>query len=88
MKKKYYVLGILVLAILIPIIYFFSFDVPKEYVACGCGCCGGIEPKESCLYHSNGDNMRIIIFNDKLQANNPSCPNMGCSFPTKYVYCD
>jgi hypothetical protein len=58
------------------------------YFACGCGCCGGVQPKRQCLYRSKGDNLEAIIQNDKESKKNPGCALAGCSLGTKYVYCD
>ena len=60
----------------------------QQYVACGCGCCGGIEPIEQCLYHANNDDMNKIIDEDKKLKDNPQCATMGCSSGIKYSYCD
>ena len=62
-----------------------NFD---SYVACGCGCCGGEEPIEKCLYRSNGDDINKIIEENKIAAKSDSCALMGCSLGTKYTYCD
>ena len=58
------------------------------YIACGCGCCGGMEPKRQCLYRSKGDSLQAIVRRDQEAAKNPNCAQSGCSFGTKYVYCD
>jgi len=60
----------------------------ESYIACGCGCCGGVEPTEKCLYRSKGDKIQKIIEEDKKIAQSSICPNVGCSAPIKYVYCD
>lgn len=60
----------------------------QSYTACGCGCCGGVEPTVKCLYRSKGDNIQKIIEEDKKQAQSPICPTAGCSMPIKYIYCD
>lgn len=59
-----------------------------SYVACGCGCCGGEEPIEKCIYHSKGDDLNKIIEEDKKSAQSDQCALMGCSLGIKYVYCD
>jgi hypothetical protein len=71
-------------------LFTFKFAEPefKSYTACGCGCCGGVEPTTVCLYHSKGDYIQEIIDNDKKTTQNPNCPQMGCSHPLKYIYCD
>jgi len=65
-----------------------TFKFIESYTACGCGCCGGVEPTLKCLYHSKGDDIQKIIEEDKQAAQNPLCPQMGCSHPIKYIYCD
>jgi hypothetical protein len=60
----------------------------ETYVACGCGCCGGTEPKEQCLYHSKGDNVEKIKQEDKVVAASDVCKVAGCSHGIKYKYCD
>ena len=59
-----------------------------SYVACGCGCCGGAEPKVECIYHSNGDDINKIIENDILVSQAEGCRYAGCSQGVKYTYCD
>ena len=58
------------------------------YIACGCGCCGGVQPKRQCLYRSRGDNLQAIVQKDKESANRLMCAQAGCALGTKYVYCD
>lgn len=60
----------------------------EYYIACGCGCCGGMESQEKCLYHSRGDNLQKIIEEDRKIAQSSECSLMGCSQPIKYKYCD
>ena len=59
-----------------------------EYVACGCGCCGGAEEVVKCLYRSKGDDIQKIIDDDQKAAKSSDCPLAGCSQPIKYIYCD
>lgn len=59
-----------------------------EYLACGCGCCGGLEEVVTCLYRSKGDNIQNIMDADKKAAKSPDCALAGCSQPIKFVYCD
>lgn len=58
------------------------------YVACGCGCCGGVTPKPSCLYHSKGDDLQKIIAADRASKQSPTCRVAGCSMGTSYSFCD
>ena len=60
----------------------------QSYIACGCGCCGGVEPEARCLFHAKGDNLRWIMENEKKSSKNPGCAQAGCSFGVKYTYCD
>ena len=64
----------------------------KEFfVACGCGCCGGIEdvaPPKACLYHAKGDTFEKIKKEDAKAAKAPQCNVAGCSLGTKYEFCD
>ncbi|MFA6048634.1 MAG: hypothetical protein WC792_01630 [Candidatus Micrarchaeia archaeon] len=61
----------------------------QHYVACGCGCCGGMaDYPAQCLYHSKGDSLDKIIQEDLQSASSPSCATMGCSRGINYTYCD
>lgn len=62
--------------------------IENIYTACGCGCCIGVEPTTSCLYHSKGDDIQKIIEQDKKTAQSPNCSTAGCSKPVQYYYCD
>lgn len=61
---------------------------PQSYVACGCGCCNGVEPQRRCLSRSKGEDIQKIIEEDKKAAQSPSCRYVGCSRPILYLYCD
>lgn len=63
-------------------------DCSATYVACGCGCCGGVEPQVQCLSCANGDDIQALIEKDKVAKADPQCAYAGCSPGTKYVYCD
>ncbi|MBN9682509.1 MULTISPECIES: hypothetical protein [unclassified Corallococcus] len=63
-------------------------DCSATYVACGCGCCGGVEPEVQCLSCSKGDDLQALIQKDEEAKKDPQCAVMGCSPGTKYVYCD
>lgn len=65
-----------------------SSNEMKEYVACGCGCCKGEEPRKECLYRSKGDDIQKIIEEDKQSARSSSCNYAGCASGIKYTYCD
>ena len=58
------------------------------YIACGCGCCIGVEPENQCLYRAKGESLQTIIEKDKQAAKNMECPLLGCNYPIKYSYCD
>ncbi|MBU4245849.1 MAG: hypothetical protein ABIF85_00465 [Nanoarchaeota archaeon] len=62
--------------------------VNGTFIACGCGCCIGVEPEEKCLYHSKKDSLQKIIEKDKQEAKTMECPMLGCNYPIKYTYCD
>lgn len=62
---------------------------PESYIACGCGCCGGIQLTETrCLYKSKGESLAEIIEKDRLANTYDICKVVGCSIGTKYIYCD
>ena len=64
---------------------------PKKhlaYTACGCGCCGGTQPKRQCIYRSRGDDLKQMMLRDRESAKNTQCDRVGCSTGIKYVYCD
>ncbi|MBZ4330150.1 hypothetical protein NR800_22625 [Corallococcus interemptor] len=63
-------------------------DCTATYVACGCGCCGGVEPEVKCLSCAKGDDLQALIQKDEEARRDPQCAVMGCSTGTKYVYCD
>ncbi|MGE6758460.1 hypothetical protein ACQKGO_10640 [Corallococcus interemptor] len=63
-------------------------DCHATYVACGCGCCGGVEPQVRCLSCANGDDLQALIEKDQEAKKDPQCASAGCSVGTKYVYCD
>lgn len=60
----------------------------QSYIACGCGCCGGVEPAQECLYHSKGDDIGKIMEADNAQRQSPICKFAGCARGVKYAYCD
>ena len=61
---------------------------PISYVACGCGCCGGMEPTTKCLYRAKGDSIQAIIEADRKVTRTTDCTKAGCTPPIRYVYCD
>ena len=58
------------------------------YTACGCGCCGGVEPTVQCLADDGGKALREIIARDREAAKSPDCPLAGCSTGITYRYCE
>jgi hypothetical protein len=58
-----------------------------EYLACGCGCCGGTEPRTLCYYPDNGDRLARIESEDKGLAMSQSCESAGCGIGLSYVCC-
>jgi len=64
-----------------------SFD-SQSFIACGCGCCSGVDPNIVCLYHSKGDDIQKLINEDQNLSQNPDCALAGCSLGIKYIYCD
>lgn len=64
-----------------------SFECAGEYVACGCGCCGGVTPQTVCYYPDRGDSLAAIQSEDQELAMNPECANAGCSLGVHYACC-
>jgi hypothetical protein len=60
----------------------------ESYLACGCGCCSGVEPRTQCLYADRGESLEEVIARDQATKRDPSCPFSGCSFPVRYEYCE
>ena len=60
----------------------------ETYVACGCGCCGGVEPVKQCLYRAKGEDLATIKKADEKSRKDPQCAMRGCSMGTAYSYCD
>ena len=63
----------------------------ESYVACGCGCCGGLDDakrKTTCLYHANGDSFEKIKKADAEAGKSERCAVAGCSMGTKFEFCD
>jgi hypothetical protein len=60
--------------------------LPEKYVACGCGCCGGVEPVKKCLYRK--DDLGKIIEEDRKSGQRKECDRVGCAAGIEYRYCD
>ncbi len=58
-----------------------------EYVACGCGCCGGTTSDAVCYYPDRGDSLAAIEYDDQAVAASPSCDGAGCALGRHYVCC-
>jgi hypothetical protein len=57
----------------------------QGYVACGCGCCPGLQPNNRRLYKNKGDYLEKVIEEDKKLAwNTELCTTVGCSFLEHY----
>jgi hypothetical protein len=59
----------------------------EPYVACGCGCCQGVNPIDVCVDAAHGETMQDISDRDKAAAGSPTCANAGCSVPVRYSCC-
>jgi len=59
-----------------------------NYIACGCGCCGG-GPTEAtaCYYPEYGIRLSDAIQQDALARSQPGCANAGCSLGANYACC-
>ncbi len=64
-----------------------SGKVIDDYMACGCGGCGGSEPKLKYYSKSQGeeDEYNQAIKNDTALKQNKSCVAAGCSLCTKLI---
>jgi len=60
-------------------------EAEPSYTACGCGCCGGVEPEERCL-REKGELERVRA-EDRKARKNPDCAMAGCSRGVRYKYC-
>lgn len=59
-----------------------------NYLACGCGCCGGTTPQVLCYYPSAGDSLSTVIAADEAVKNDKAkCEMAGCSLGQRYVCC-
>lgn len=58
----------------------------QTYVACGCGCCGGVEPKQQCVIDAK--ELQRLKAEDALRAASPDCAMAGCSAGVRYMLCD
>ncbi|MCY1039808.1 hypothetical protein OV208_00650 [Corallococcus sp. bb12-1] len=65
-----------------------ALDCNATYVACGCGCCGGVAPEVRCLSCAQGADLQALIDADQEAAKSSNCPYAGCSTGIQYVYCD
>lgn len=58
-----------------------------EYLACGCGCCGGGSETLRCYYPGGSQTLASIREADRLAGSSPDCANMGCFMGQRYVCC-
>jgi hypothetical protein len=98
MDKKIFVVGVALIALVVLTSLLIgpkntvnksTVNEPESYISCGCGCCGTEteNAQTQCLYKSKGEAIQSKI--DQDNALTPEyCANVGCSMPTKYVYCD
>lgn len=56
------------------------------YLACGCGCCGGIEPVKRCL--PDIGSLEAAKEKDRELAYSKDCMMIGCSRGVIYRICD
>lgn len=67
---------------------FFIRSLDPSHVACGCGCCPGVEPEVRCLYRAKGETLEQARERDRQAAQSAACATMGCSRPVLHLYCD
>lgn len=60
-------------------------EAEAPYVACGCGCCSGVEPTPQCL--AAGESVCDVIERDRAQAAAPECATAGCVAGIEYRVC-
>ena len=58
----------------------------REYIECGCGCCGGVEPRNASQCVSDAELDRIIA-QDKKASRAKVCAMTGCSLGTRHWVC-
>ncbi len=60
-----------------------------EYVACGCGCCGGTGDTAvpRCYYPDLGESVASVTAADLQTKADPKCAMAGCSLGMRYVCC-
>lgn len=58
-----------------------------EFLACGCGCCGGTTPTMVCYYPALGETTASLRAADEQVRQSTNCELAGCSFGRRYVCC-
>lgn len=58
-----------------------------EYTACGCGCCGGVQPTLQCYYPSLGETIAAITAQDQATKNATNCESAGCGMGIRHLCC-
>jgi poly-D-alanine transfer protein DltD len=100
MDKKMLFIGVVLIALVVFAAFFIgpnnagnkTANDSISYISCGCGCCVSDKSLEEtaqtqCLYKSKGESIQAKIDQDQALTEE-YCANVGCSMPTKYVYCD
>lgn len=64
-----------------------STSACDDYLACGCGCCGGTAPDHACYYPDRGDTLERIVADDQALAADAACAGAGCAKGTLYWCC-
>jgi hypothetical protein len=59
----------------------------NEFVACGCGCCGGTTPTTVCYYPELGETTAWFAAQDEQTRQGANCAMAGCSLGRRYVCC-
>jgi len=57
---------------------------PEPYVACGCGCCGGVDPYSVCYYPARGETLQAFVTSEPTPD---ECSSVGCTEGVAYLCC-
>lgn len=58
-----------------------------DYLACGCGCCGGTTPTNVCYYPELGETTAIFAAQDAQVRQSTNCATVGCALGRRYLCC-
>jgi hypothetical protein len=58
-----------------------------DFLACGCGCCGGTTPNNACYYPALGESTALFQAQDEAVRQSTNCNLAGCSMGRRYVCC-